>query len=241
MGGLVPDRRDSDPIGAAPRTANYWANVSVETRMPYPAQLQYAPASSIGACIAVKAAERQADHLAGRMLRRLREACFVFCEPADTVERVLAIGRGVEGLDVHRLARDVESAEVRADYQADWEETRRPNGYVRTLSEDQPGAGMAKHQDGRWRYVFPTLIFRGPRGECTVPGWKPYERYLEAMEAVAPGSTSAPPPRPTAASAFERWPLLAETELSILCCDDGAPLPPGTIPFDRGGGSRGGS
>lgn len=240
MGGLVPDRRAADPgfdpVGAAPRAADYWAKVSEETHMPHPAQLRYAPTSSIVACIAVKAAERQGEHLAARLLRRLREACFVFCEPADTIERVSAVARGVDGLDIDRLTRDVDRPEVRADYQANWEETRHPNDYVRTLSEDQPGAGMAKRQEGRWRYVFPTLILRGPQGESTVPGWKPYGRYLEAMESVAPGSTAEPRPRPTAAAAFERWPLLAEAELTILCCDNGAPLPAGTIPFDGGGG-----
>jgi predicted DsbA family dithiol-disulfide isomerase len=240
MGGLVPDRRavdpDFDPVAAAPRAAEYWANVTAETHMPYPAQLHYAPTSSIEACIAVKAAEQQGEAPAARLLRRLREACFVFCEPADTIGRVLAVARGVPGLDAVDLAHDVESCEVREAYQADWEETRNPNDYVRTLQEDRPGAGMAKRQDGRWRYVFPTLIFRGPHGEHTVPGWKPYARYLEAMEAAVPGSTSAPRPRPGVEAAFERWPLLTEAELNALCAEAGAPLPAGVIRFERGGG-----
>lgn len=240
MGGLVPDRRaadpDFDPIAAAPRAAEYWANVTAETHMPYPAQLRHAPTSSIEACVAVKAAERQGESLAARLLRRLREACFVFCEPADNLDRVLSVAHGVPGLDVERLTRDIDSPDVVAAYQADWEQTRNPNEYVRTLHEDQPGAGMAKQQDGRWRYVFPTLVFRGPSGERTVPGWKPYERYLEAMEAVAPTSTDAPRPHPGKETAFEVWPLLAETELAVLCPEDDSRLPLGAIPFEGGGG-----
>jgi hypothetical protein len=184
----------------------------------------------------VKAAETQGEPLAARLLRRLREACFVFCEPADTLERVLSVANGIPGLDLERLARDIDSPDVVAAYQADWEETRTPNEYVRTLHEDQPGAGMAKRQDGRWRYVFPTLVLRGPAGERTVPGWKPYERYLQAMDAVAPGSTDTPRPRPTKEAAFDVWPLLAETELAVLCPEDDARLPLGAIPFERGGG-----
>lgn len=240
MGGLVPDRRSADPgfdpVAAAPRAAQYWANVTAETRMPYPARLRYALSSSIEACVAVKAAERQREAHAERLLRRLREACFVFCEPADTTSRILAVARGVDGLDVERLALDMESPEVLAAYEGDWEETRQPNDYVLTLKEDQPGAGTAKHQDGRWRYVFPTLIFRGTSGEQTVPGWKPYQRYLDAIEAVAPGSTADPRPRPDVVRAFDVWPLLTETELAVLCGDAAAPAA-GTTPFERGGGA----
>lgn len=240
IGGLVPDRRATDPdfdaVAAAPRTTDYWAKVTAETHMPYPAQLRHAPTSSIVACHAVKAAERQGERLAARLLRRLREACFVFCEPADTLERVMAVARGVPGLDVERMAGDVASTEVQASYRADWEETRNPNDYVRTLQEDQPGAGMAKHQDGRWRYVFPTLIFRGPDGERTVPGWKPYERYLEAMEAVLPGSTAGPRARPSVRAAFDEWPLLADTELAILRGAGTEPDRADGIDFERGGG-----
>jgi hypothetical protein len=122
-------------------------------------------------------------------------------------------------------------------YQRDWEETRTPNTHVLGLREDQPGAGNAKPDGDRWRYVFPTLIVRGPEGEQTVPGWKPIERYLGALEAVSRGSTASPRPAPTLAEAFATWPLLTERELEVLC---GWPLsgglPPGTVTYDWGEG-----
>jgi len=54
-----------------------------------------------------------------------------------------------------------------------------------------------RHSDGRDRYDFPTLIFRG-RAASHRAGWAPYEAYVEALEAASPGS------RPTRAGRFAR-------------------------------------
>ena len=84
--------------------------------------------------------------------------------------------------------------------------------------------------------MFPTLIFRGPEGERTVPGWKPYERYEEALAAVAPGVPRDPHPAPTPTEAFATWRALAARELEVVC-GSGASPPPGVIAYDHGGGS----
>lgn len=238
MGGLVPNRAGRepgfDPVASAPATASYWSKVSDETGMPYPVELRHAPVSSEEACLAVKAAERQGEAQASKLLRRLREACFVFCDPADSVERILLLATGIDGLVVEGVRQDLDDTEVQRRYQEDWEETRSPNQYVLTLKEDQPGAGMAKYQDGRWRFVFPTLVFNGPGGEATVPGWKPYARYLEAMEKAEPGAADSPANAPTVERAFETWPLITEHELEVL---SGTRTPPrGLVRFDNGSG-----
>jgi protein-disulfide isomerase-like protein with CxxC motif len=65
MGGLVPNRLEREPdfdaAAVAQQTAGYWAKVTVETGMPWPVRLERTPVSSVEACIAVKAAERQDD------------------------------------------------------------------------------------------------------------------------------------------------------------------------------------
>src|SRR5262249_49523278 len=106
--------------------------------------------------LAAKAAELQGAEIAERVLRRLREATFVFGEPPDTPDRIRAAVRGVRGLDLEHLAADASSARVRDAFHADWEEARAPNAFVRDLQEEGEGSGRAKESEGHTRYVFPT-------------------------------------------------------------------------------------
>jgi predicted DsbA family dithiol-disulfide isomerase len=221
MGDLVPDlqaeRSDFDPVRAAPRRAGYWREVHEHTGMPWPEHLRWVPMRSEVAGRVVKAAELQGTEAAGRLLRALRESCFVDCEPADDRERVLTLAAQVEGVDADRLAADLDSPTVDAAWRADREETRRPNEYVRNLDETHIGKGNAKPEGDRWRYVFPTLLFRGEGGEHTVPGWQPWERYVEAMEAAVPGSTADPRPDPTPDEAIAAFGRLTDREVEFLC------------------------
>ena len=240
MGGLVGDMRNYieafDPVAAAPGFSAYWARVAAATGMPFPARLGRMYRSTEPACRAVKAAELQGPELADRVLRRLREQTFVFGEPADDLERIAAAVADVPDLDVARLIAEWRSPQVAAAFTGDWVETRAPNAYVRSLEDEGEGGGRAKQTEGHWRYVFPTVVFRGPAGERTVPGWKPYERYEEALEAVTPGATRDPRPDPTLAEAFAAWPALAEKELGVLC-GAGARPPANIVAFDAGGGT----
>src|SRR5436189_10931 len=81
-----------------------------------------------------------------------------------------------------RFHTDFDSDVVHKAFAADREETRRPNEYVLTLQETHEGKGNAKPDGDGWRYVFPTLLFRGLGGEHTVPGWQPWDAYVDAME-----------------------------------------------------------
>ena len=238
MGGLVGDRTTNpawDPVGAVPKTIAFWAQVAAYTGAPYPVHLQWVASCSNASGLGLCAARLQGDNVALAVLRRMREAIFVFGRPPDTLARVLDAVQGTPGLDVERFARDLPGPEALAAYRADWEETRKPNAYVRNLQGDWPGIGNLKQTDGLERYAFPTLLFRGPGGEHTVPGWCPLTAYLEAMEQVVPGSTVAPRPDPTPNEAFARWPLLTATELAILCGPNAA-SPSGATPYDWGNG-----
>jgi predicted DsbA family dithiol-disulfide isomerase len=238
LGGLIGDMNNYvdnfDPVRNARRQSGYWKTVYEHTGMTYPVNLEWMYTSTEPPGKAVKAAELQSDEIAGRVLRRLRESIFVFGRPADTNERIIEAVRGVEGLDIDRFIADLGTEIVEKAFGEDWEETRRPNDYVMTLEGDTPGIGRAKNSEGHWRFVFPTLIFRGPDGEATVPGWCDYERYEEAMEAVALGSTANARPDPTPNQLFETWPTATEKEFDILC---GGDPPSDVVTFDWGEGS----
>ncbi|MEY2449764.1 MAG: hypothetical protein QOH79_3240 [Acidimicrobiaceae bacterium] len=239
MGDLVADRladrSDFDPARAAPKTATYWQKVYEHTGMPWPVHLRRTPRLSAFAGRAVKAAQQQGDTAGDALLRAIRESCFVHWEPADTLERVVALARTVDGLDADQLERDFDTNVVVKAFEADREETRRPNDYVLHLQETHNGKGNAKPDSDGWRYVFPTVLFRGPGGEHTVPGWQPWEAYVAAMDAAVPGSSSDPRRDPTPDEALATWPLLTAREVTFLCGDDARP-PAGAVPVDWGAG-----
>jgi predicted DsbA family dithiol-disulfide isomerase len=228
MGDLVPTRDGVDLVEAAPKMAGYWEKVHDRTGMPWPAELRWAPSNSAVPGLAVKAAQLQGDDVAARLLRALRESCFIWCAPADRVDRVLSVAATVVGLDPGRLADDLDGQVARDAFAADREETRRPNEYVRNLQETHEGKGNAKPDGDVWRYVFPTVLFRGSGGEHTVPGWQPWEAYVAAMEAASPGSTAGARPDPSPDEALQEWSVLTDRELSFLC-GDGSVAPDGAV------------
>jgi uncharacterized protein (TIGR03086 family) len=221
MGGLVGDASgggaDWDPVRAAAPMSAYWRRSSAYTGQPYPFPMHRMARSTDPAGVAVKAALEQGEEVAARVLRRFREATFVFGATPETVEHFVAAAASVPGVDVDRWVAAIGSDRAAAAYRADWDETRRPNDFVRNLTGDQVGIGSMKHSEGHDRYAFPTLIFRGPQGERTVAGWMPYEAYVDAMEAVGPGVTADPHDDPTPVEAFDRWGVLTENEVRILC------------------------
>ena len=220
VGDLVADRAiarpDFDAAKAAPKMASYWREVHEHTGMPWPADLRRAPQFSAIADRAVKAAERQSAQAASTLLRALRESCFVHCEPADTLPRVLALAESIDGVDADRLSTDFDHPDVVAAFLSDREETRRPNEYVLQLQETHEGKGNAKPDGNGWRYVFPTILFRGSGGEHTVPGWQPWQAYVDALDAAEPGSAANPRPDPTLDEARAAGPTLTEFEVAYL-------------------------
>jgi predicted DsbA family dithiol-disulfide isomerase len=237
VGDLLPARPIEDPGPRPAERAAYWQVVNGHTGMPWPDGLRWNPSASALASRAVLAAGLQGEEHAGRLLRAVRESCFVFCEPADTPARIVALAEtALPGLDPDRLAADLDSSAVREAFATGRAETRRPNQYVLDLDETHEGKGNAKPDgEGGWRYVFPTLLFRGPGGEHTVPGWQPWERYEAAMEEAAPESTTGARPDPTPDEALAEWPLLTAMELEFICGPGSAP-PADAVPLSAGGG-----
>jgi protein-disulfide isomerase-like protein with CxxC motif len=239
MGGLAGDlsktRENWDRVGAAKPMSDYWKRVTRLTGMPYPKPMHVMLQSTDPAGRAFHAARLQSEAAAQKVLRRMRESIFLFGHGPQTPEEFKRIGAGVAGLDVARWLADLDRNDVAEAYAADWEEARNPNDFVRAFKSDAPMAGVMRHSDGRDRYDFPTLLFRGPGGEHTVPGWAPYGDYELALEATLPGAAADPRPDPTPAQALAEWGVLTAKELEVLCGESAAP-PVGAIAYDWGDG-----
>lgn len=238
VGGLIGDMnrrvKDFDPVRMGPHQSKYWREAFKFTGMSYPVHLEWMLWSTEPAGRAVKAAELQSDEAGARVLRRMRESIFIFGRPADSTDRILENTRGIDGLDEARFAGDLAGDVSEKAFRADWEETRRPNDYVINLEGDWPGIGNVKESEGHKRYAFPTLIFKGPDGEATVPGWCELAEYERAIETAERGSTRSPRPDPTPDACFERWPTATQKELDMLCEGD---APDGTATYDWGEGT----
>jgi predicted DsbA family dithiol-disulfide isomerase len=145
----VPRRGSDDPLPG-------WREVAAETGAPLTETLHWIPQSMLPASLAGRAAEHQGRAVAEAVLLRLREATFLHGRPADTTDRVAQALRGLPGLDLARLIRDLDSPDVIFSIEADQAETRRPRPEAITRAED----------DGV-RYAFPTLII----DDHVVSGW----------------------------------------------------------------------
>ena len=82
---------------SAAEVAAYLRQAGEHTLMPGPDGLRWIPSSSEVAGRAVIAAALQGERLAERLLRAVRESLFIFCAPADTPERVVALAGAVPG------------------------------------------------------------------------------------------------------------------------------------------------
>ncbi|MFJ6835626.1 DsbA family protein [Streptomyces sp. NPDC091209] len=212
-----------DPAAETAWYARYVEDVSAHTRAPRARQLSRVAASSWPSSLVAKAAERQGDEVAGRVLRRLRESVFVLGEPADTAALAESAVRSVPGLDRARLATDAASEAVLEAVRADRAEARRPVREVLSVRGGSPHPGAAKETaDGGYRYALPTLLVRAPVGCRVVPGWRPYEEYASAFEELAPGLLTDAV-RPSPAEALRRYRSLTDPERGALT--DG-PWPP---------------
>lgn len=235
---LFDDEEDDPPPDPAAETAWYarhLADIAALTRAPRAHRLSRVAASSWPSSLVARAAEAQGPEIAERVLRRLRESVFVLGEPADTEALALRSVRGVPGLDPGRLARDAASADVRESVRADRAEARRPVPEVYSVREETPHPGTAKETPGgEVRYALPTLLFRTRGAYRVVPGWRPYEAYEAAVDALCPGlhreATPLAPDR-----ALERYRSLTGPERLVLT--RGAWPPPDAVRVDTAQGA----
>jgi hypothetical protein len=208
-----------DPYAAGQIYLKIWKRVTGVTGMPYPEDLRYMALTTDPPCLLVKAAELQGSDIADKVLRRFRESVFLYGTPVDSIDQAAMALDGIPGLNVNLLLEDAAKDEVISAYLADWQETRSPNDYVRGLAETETDhlKGGMMFSEGHERYNLPTFIFKGPAGERTVPGYRPYTEYEEALEAVAPGILGQAEDDPTAEQALGRWPTMTSKEIEVVC------------------------
>ncbi|MFC5203996.1 DsbA family oxidoreductase [Streptomyces kaempferi] len=234
---ILFDHDDDPPPDPAAETAwyaRYVEEISAHSHAPRALRLSRVAASSWPSSLVAKAAERQGGDVAERVLRRLRETVFVLGEPADTAALALSAVRGAPGLDLRRLTADAASEAVLEQVRADRAEARRPVPGVLAPGGGSPHPGAAKETaDGGRRYALPTLLVRSPAGCRAVPGWRPFEEYAAAVDALRPGLLGVCTPL-SAADALDRYRSLTDPERLLLT--DGAWPPAHAVRVDTGNG-----
>ncbi|MFF3565082.1 DsbA family protein [Streptomyces sp. NPDC002574] len=229
---------DDDPApDSAAETAwyaGYVEGIGTHTRAPRALRLSRVAASSWPSSLTAKAAELQGPEVAERVLRRLRETVFVLGEPADTPALALSAAGGVPGLDLERLSADAASAGVLERLRADRAEARRPLPEVLSPAGRSPHPGAAKETgDGGYRYALPTLLVHAPAGHRVVPGWRSYEEYAAAVDALCPGAAAGRAPL-SPSRALRHYRSLTDPERELLA--EGSWPPREAVRVDTGNG-----
>jgi hypothetical protein len=220
MGGLARDYRQGHqdreagigPAGGGvyPGLIAHWLEVTAETRMPLdPLIWKEAPiASTYPACMAVKAAQEQADDGGYRYLRTLREGLLCFRRKLDTTEPLVEAAREAR-LDVERFRIDLQSHAIVEAFGADLEEAR-------TVPAEARERGKVKDTGSGERVAFPTRVFVGEDGtRHGVYGRTTYDELRTAAEAA--GATPGGSEPPGVLDALRRFGRMATREVEEVC------------------------
>jgi hypothetical protein len=206
MGGLARDY--TSRAGVYDWLLGHWLEVADATRMPIdPLLWKEGPiGSTYPACMAVKAAQEQADDGGYRYLRTLREGLLCFRRKLDTTEALVEAARDA-GLAVERFRIDLGSHAIVEAFGADLEATR---------SVPEGVEGVDAHGSGP-RKPFPSVEFVSEGGEVVrgVYGRAGYEELREA--ALAAGAAPARDDRPSVADALARFGRMATREVEEVC------------------------
>lgn len=209
MGGLARDytaRRDVYAWLLA-----HWLEVATETRMPIdPLLWKEAPiASTYPACMAVKAAQEQADDGGYRYLRAVREGLLCFRRKLDTTEALVETAREV-GLDTARFRIDLQSHAIVEAFGADLEATRK-------VPEEARAAGKVEDAHGSGERVpFPSAVLVGEDGsEHGVYGAVGYQQLRAAAEAA--GAVAGREEGMGVLEALRRFGRMATREVEEVC------------------------
>jgi predicted DsbA family dithiol-disulfide isomerase len=187
MGGMA---REAEP------EVESWLEVMAETGMPADPLMwtQSMISSTYPACMAVKAAQEQADDGGYRYLRALREGLVCFRRKLDTTEALVEEARRAK-LDVERFRIDLASHAIVEAFGADLEAAR--------------GIPNPERDD---RVPFPTLQFGDGR---PLFGHTPYDEYRAAAITAGAAPLGADPP--TVEAALKRFGPMATPEVMAVC------------------------
>jgi protein-disulfide isomerase-like protein with CxxC motif len=190
----------------------HWLEVAAETRMPIdPLLWKEGPiASTYPACMAVKAAQEQAQDGGYRYLRTVREGLLCFRRKLDTTEALVEAAREA-GLNVERFRVDLQSHAIVEAFGYDLDATR-------SVPEEVRAAGKAVDAHGSGdRLPFPSAVFVGDDGvEHGVYGAATYDEMRDAATAAG-AEPVAGGERPGVLDALRRFGRMATREVEEVC------------------------
>jgi protein-disulfide isomerase-like protein with CxxC motif len=211
MGGLARDYTSRK--GVHDWLLGHWLEVAAETRMPIdPLLWKEAPiASTYPACMAVKAAQEQAEDGGYRYLRTVREGLLCRRRKLDTTESLVEAAREA-GLNVERFRIDLASHAIVEAFGSDLETTR-------SVPDEARAAGKVTRAHGSGeRVMFPSAVFRGEDGtEHGAFGFTDYDELHAAAIAAGAGPEAGAPERPTVQEALKRFGRMATREVEEVC------------------------
>jgi protein-disulfide isomerase-like protein with CxxC motif len=211
MGGLARDYTSRK--GVYEWLIGHWLEVAAKTRMPIdPLLWKEAPiASTYPACMAVKAAQEQADDGGYRYLRGVREGLLCRRRKLDTTESLVEAAREA-GLNVERFRIDLASHAIVEAFGSDLEATR-------SVPEEAREAGKVTRAHGSGeRVTFPSAVFRGEDGaDHGAFGFADYDELRAAAIAAGAEPEAGPDERPTVQEALKRFGRMATREVEEVC------------------------
>jgi putative protein-disulfide isomerase len=179
MGGLVKDMAEFydalNDIRTTARVAPHWRMVSERSGQPIDEGLMEEITdphfSTWPACIAVKAAQLQGEKVGERFLRRLRRAALTERKVISYREVQEALAREVDGLDLERWRKALDSGQAERAFQEDLAECRR--------------YGVTGFPTMLFRYVG-LLTLPGSDKPVLVRGHRTFETYRKVLYSLAP-------------------------------------------------------
>jgi predicted DsbA family dithiol-disulfide isomerase len=190
--GLSEDTRARERAGVTPAgRVHGWKEFEGRFGMPVLGTPRSRLIASGRACRAVKAAERQGNAAAARLLRAIRLAWFTTTLLLDTDDVIaqVADGAGLDGADVvaHIADTDVEAA-----YQRDRAEARDAASSGAPAVAQGRAAVSATHA----RFTAPSLVFARGTARLVAGGWQPFDAYDLCVANLAPDLPRRPVPEP---------------------------------------------
>jgi predicted DsbA family dithiol-disulfide isomerase len=193
MGGLAREFQRPE------QTMRHWIDASAESGMPCDPRLwlDAPPRSSYPASLAVKAAAEQGRE--GAYLRRAREGFAYERRSLDSPDALVALARGVPGLDVERFRVDLSSNAIVEAFGADLDRAR----------SAAPGL-RGEHK----RVAFPSIQASGPGGEHWAYDTADPDAWHVAVTAAGARADGA---RPSVLEALKRYRAMAAPEVTAVC------------------------
>jgi 2-hydroxychromene-2-carboxylate isomerase len=220
--GLSEDTSRYERYGATPaRGVLGQLNYRERYGMPFAGLIKPRLSASSRACRAVIAARRQWPGSEWPVFRALALANFTSAFVFDDDEQMRAVLTFVPGVDAELIVRQIDSSEVREEYERDKAQARTAAG---SPTEFQ---GKAADSDGAVRYTAPSVVFRAADGRrLEAGGFQPVEAYDVLIANLDPTLDRKPPPDDPAS-------LLEFFEFGLTTQEVAALMTKGNDPVDR--------